>query len=322
MEFLGKDCLSIVYQYLPFDKLCGGYQLIGRSIPNDVYTIYTQLIKDRLSNEYGFDGQFLEILDLQKAVISGSFVLQTLIDERWDSDLDIYLLDDNTQVLSEYMAKISDDPNHDAKRVASERYPSLASKGIQCTVTYLVRQKKVQLIYLHRGEIAHQLSSRALGIKDPVSGLQIPDIISRLLIKEWIKKIFDFEFCTSTFDGCSLEVPYINSIITRSSNHRLYRKGDDLEILGDGYGADLHHRSLKYIDRGFTITNYSRPSIIKIPVFEYGCDPNKYFDTCPIKDDHLIKELMKREDIKFQWIGDGYLTPDVPPHLPTTIDST
>jgi hypothetical protein len=176
----------------------------------------------------------------------------------------------------------ADDEFNENKRYETNNYPMelTTESRIKKIKIYYINNKKVQII-------------QANGFTNYES------------IKNMIINTFDFSFLMNIFDGEYVYIHDIDAIITKTCIHnkinRLEEKFGKNIYLSDVahipvlssesyydennlHSITIHYRCLKYIERGYTIKNYTNPDAIYIAVIEtksggYGlCDNTCYLN--------------------------------------------
>jgi hypothetical protein len=263
-KMLNKDVVSIIAEYLPMDDILKMDNKINWQ------PIAYARVMAKLNEIFGAKTtDFVRALQESNAVISGSFVLQALLNENWqDSDIDIYI-----KVIREYDAKLRDEKRYNGKNFCAienwcwfenkcdektheyEQYPHLSGVDIDVLSKYNVNGISIQIM---------KCSTELLDIND------------------FIDKTFDHGFCKVTFDGKQVFILDQTSLRDRTSSY-VQNQGkcnENIVVLGQRYnytGKDftpgtneclaMHYRAIKYINRGFTIIGYQAPSKIL-----YTCD--------------------------------------------------
>ncbi len=185
--------------------------------------IFRDIFNDRVD-------KFKYILEKTSAIISGSVVIQTILDEKWnDSDIDIYIPvgnmtyespSENPSSLLEkwlYKNKYKMDSYH-----AANRYGNNMTKGYQILFirNYLINGYKLQIINVN---------------------------VSRENLEDFIISNYDFDICKNILrlknGAYELKIKSLKSIINKNFNFSY--KGNILSSL---------LRKVKYEKRGFKIT--------------------------------------------------------------------
>ena len=220
----------------------------------NTYKLLIQRIHDKLNHIVSvYD--FINALKLSNAVISGSMLLQLLVDEEWsNSDIDIFIpLDEEKSYLispiEEYMWDLIDrnrintsDKNYHNDSITRIKTYRIMNTNVQCIVVKL------------ENHLSDKLERQSLSKLD--------------FVKQWITENFDFQFCINTFDGNNLDILFPDSILTRSS----IIQEPSICFISLSYKSNyMHklHRILKYISRGFNIIGYERPDSITMDKCDY-----------------------------------------------------
>lgn len=184
--------------------------------------------------QYGLGPLFLHILNKTGSIISGSYVLKLLLNESYvNDDIDIYC---------NYLSL--DDILNFFKRNGIPYYVKRKNDSIY-------NMSGIQKIFT-----IHLVSTKTIPVK-----LQFICLEANVKPIEFIDKNFDFSFCKAYFDGSTIQLPPSVNIsdisnmtgsITKSYMNKSF-------IDTDGYSnyriCKTIERSIKYIKRGFTITN-------------------------------------------------------------------
>ncbi len=218
--------------------------------------------------------QFISMLDKYNMVISGSFIIQCILEEHWYSDLDIFFdqdsPDDTTFILGNPNLKnifnnfksfmIQVDEGH------FYRYTNnLKLKYIN---NYKINEHKIQIICINPSEL-YDISEHYRNYYDNDHRLisdykliEYPKDLFLSRIGNYIKEQFDFDICTSYFYVQNripkLVLNNLNGIITKS-----------IKLHGDVNVYTVRERIEKYTARGFIFDKYIKPRRIH--------DMKKYF---------------------------------------------
>ena len=128
------------------------------------------------------------------------------------------------------------------------------------------------------------------------------DCINRVgnvdLLYGFIKSNFDFEFLLNYFDSDKLIIADRVFIRDKCSANKNITPKSYMRIDGeDAYTALVHYRILKYIHRGFRITNYTKDNVIRVLFHEWNMHGDIYFDE---NDSRYYDKLLKYSD-KFEF---------------------
>lgn len=262
------------YNLLPTDVLF----MIIEYIPSidDIYKVTTveelsesklqrlaRLLQERIDKrlfQIGFDQEFFTALQKNKGVISGSFILETLLGENRNEDIDIFIVGDCSRGSGPH-------PNCDGTAECCklfspiERYLWLKCAGKDKNYSYddYSHLKKFGIDIVRAYKIGN-------------SKVQVINVINKEKIDDYecvcnfIKNCFDFSFCMNTYDGKELYIHDQEAIRDRKCENKFITKDYDFHVMKlEGlkpWIGSIHYRCLKYINRGFTIVNYEMPEIL------------------------------------------------------------
>jgi hypothetical protein len=252
-----KPIQHTLLQYLSTPEIANLYDAYpNTNIPKLTEKTLIKAVQNALlkvfHNNFELYEQFNEALFLSNACISGSFLLQAILNEDIGaSDIDIYLdctRDKGNYVnfgeLENFLFSLlygvpsrenifSYEPNGkrfkiDTKQFTSNNYPMIRNANIQFVREYKPKKyMKFQLIYVDRK-------------KQPMF--------------DYISSTYDFDFCKNVYDGHQLMIRNLNSILTKTV---VVKKFDNLNV-------DRHYRCLKYIKKGFTLKGYVKPTKLDV----------------------------------------------------------
>jgi hypothetical protein len=188
------------------------------------------IINNKLNIIFGDDfEEFKLIMDKSKAIISGSFIIQTILNEYWPgSDIDIYLPNIYQDNLIDFMAKI----NKFTKIVTTENhYVNL----IKCTTyneSYLNTNGKIQII---------SILTNCIGMAaEHTVGKSINSMC------DFVKTSFDLNICKNIFyyknNKSKLIIDNLNNLINKKMQLCQFKNPNN--IIG---------RIKKYTERGFVL---------------------------------------------------------------------
>lgn len=185
-------------------------------------------------------------------VISGSFILQCLYNEDWESDIDIYCLDDSRQLDPDYIspnsfawhlyinefANIKQSSNYEFLHVWSRKYES---GNFQKVINHIIIKK----------ESLEIMDDHNIKNKTPKNYSSI---------FHFVDESFDLEICKVVFDGKKLYIKNLDSLIYKKCKVSLnldkyIRRGFWPEgLISDKILEDfVRARIEKYKARGFNI---------------------------------------------------------------------
>lgn len=238
MKILKGDCLSIICKHLyPRDilNLLDALNCKEKILSFNMKESYLIACRNQIDNWFrDFFGEsyenFKKGMILSKAMISGSFVLQNILNENWnDSDIDIFLREkeDLSQnpaykylciLLYSLQRKYSKGPHVRDNRLQRLESYSHVMNEIHRILEYKVKTQKFQCIHLNLENDSGVL-----------------DYINR----------FDFNFCKSIFyydeKGAHLSIPFFEDVFFKRT-----------KISSINYEKFSPSRWDKYAERGFS----------------------------------------------------------------------
>lgn len=281
---LPTDLMTVIMEVLPLDDIYKLQDVCTYNLSNFIHKLMIKRIKFRL-NKIGLGDAFMEALISSNAIISGSFILQALLGEDWKTDVDIFQKSDydpeNTCRRSGKFSPIEnylwENSGKDDTKFEYDNYFQLENVGIDIVRTYSINNINIQVInigeFINYDNIIHTLNN-------------------------FIKNQFDFTFCMNTYDGLNLNIFDPQSIKNKTSTNKFIKiqmhENQKCDI--GTVASNIHYRCLKYMDKGFTITNYKKPSRIAVELWYSGHEcyellPNNYHN-------YYLDKLSKRTDIK------------------------
>jgi hypothetical protein len=243
---------------LVYDRICSflDFFTVRTILP---YVADQKRIEEKYSAEYyilqrlekmGFNvEEFTKTLSDNNLIISGSFPLQCLFGEYWDSDIDIYGFfmpyhnKDNDQ--SPYYDWLTDEfPKTIIKKIRTSNGETIYSedgsifisyeitigpysniRNIEFVINSTMFGNKVDLISLGRddnhsernhSERNHQISECCRDmIFSNMKDKYPSSIIKNMNVRDTIKEMFDFDFCKITFDGIRVILPMKTKILKK-----------------------------------------------------------------------------------------------------------
>lgn len=285
MDFY-KDLIYIVFTYLPIDDILKIQYIYNYDLEHLLKKLYVSRILDRLY-QLGLGQEFIDSLIESKAVISGSFILQSLLGEYWDnSDLDIYQVTHywtikNTKIKQRGFSPIEDylwkENGSKDDKFSYDNYSHLGDVGINIVRMYIMDKVKIQVINIDTyDDMVEQYKKYNREIDDNVK--KYPSTL-----EDFINNSFDFKFCMNIFNGKELQIHDKCNMMYRESINRsikMYQYENKESWIPDK-DDDLitHYRCFKYLDRGFKIQNYVIPDTIYVRLYEsrYSTKERKYY---------------------------------------------
>lgn len=223
-------------------------------------------IEDRLAKIFGFSWQpFQEQLKKSQAIISGSFIIQCILDEDWNTDLDIYVPSTLTRETLRQMhngaKKIEGKISHietwlfnhnfiNTRYQGSDRYNEGISSDIRCVRNYGFCDPDQLEEYKNASPYdKYANNSRFVDPNKPqiqiIQVNQAPEDIPG-----FIQDHFDLDICKNIYgireSQSHLHITSLNQIISKQN------------CTGFGYNSKLTlARYKKYINHGFTFSDIS-----------------------------------------------------------------
>jgi hypothetical protein len=248
------DVLYTIVSFLrPIDKFClsNTCKLYNKLKPDFVQVIMEQLEKC-LSVNVEELGQFLKN---KKGVISGSFILQCLYDENYETDIDIFIPSDNTNS-NDYNNSLFETCRFFFNRGYRNTEQSADDQLLKCDgMDDAVNCLRYGLV-------------PAVSYKYKKEGFNHVNIIYTEWnnIFEYIDFYFDFSVCKNIFDFDTLKICDVEGIITKTTKHNTdfnrYRKhiSNNNPILKERDPKDVfkdvtQKRITNYQNKGFKIIN-------------------------------------------------------------------
>jgi hypothetical protein len=178
--------------------------------------------------------KFFDLLESFEAIISGSFILQILLDADWDSgDIDIYTTCTDYEIFISKMHEFFGTRRTDeSPEMQQKNYYNSMNEFKFDNVSSRIGD--VYTFPMNKNGLNVQLISIDVGTRKTV----IQDI------HDYIDRTFDFDFCKNTFNGYNLTISNRQSIIDK--RHDL-----SLNLLP----KLKFDRIIKYLNRGFIIDN-------------------------------------------------------------------
>jgi len=205
-----------------------------------------RVIDNWFRSYYGVNyDQFREAMIADKAIVTGSFILQMILGERWkDSDIDMFIsIEDlysiwNRSNCTEVEKFILNAPTTSKE----EKIKKLSDTSLQYIDSFGPT-----------GNIAQIRNYSVDGTKDSnFCKFQMIEVLKTQDIIKFIKETFDFDVCKNTFyydeDGMHLDILNINDILNRRIVFRIY----------DNLRSSIE-RCKKYAARGFKFTDALDP---------------------------------------------------------------
>lgn len=275
---MNHDCAREIFKYLGIDDMLNFCNISSyhRQFIKIINSVIIDRIKKRVSYklniEYNSVDTFIKTFD---CIISGSLILQCILNEYWSSDIDIYTnVDKNGYMLTNYMDNIKD--YNDFLPAYCQELGKLWDDDIKCEVkmcshynkhdeqTYVclhnLHKMKYNNLDLYLKVVNYQSCSKSqhigffktekfnidseVTIKNKFAVARSDDI--DIILGDKLKSIesFDFTFLMNYYDGKKLIIKHIDDIINRHSIAHYNIKCERETIF---------NRIIKYNKRGFVI---------------------------------------------------------------------
>lgn len=229
------------------------------------------VVTKRLKKIFGtLWGEFEEILNKTEALISGSFIIQSICEENWNTDIDIYLEQERAEILEQWLLN----RNFIYYGTPASAYVGMITSAISEVIDYgFICEKNIE-------QFSKLKSSHTRISKIDLEEMRDCDKPKIQLIKvnrrseelfSFISEDFDFDICKNGYhiknNQPILEITALNQIVNRSTYFYFKSNADN------GMTLQRYH---KYKDRGFefknlqidfnqtTIDKFSNASIITI----------------------------------------------------------
>lgn len=186
-------------------------------------------MEDRLRKVLGHTyNEFMDIFKEAKAVISGSFIIQCVLNEYWDSDIDIYISYFNANFYKDIVGKMR-------QLLAITMTELYKTKN-----NYLSRDLLIRNVYTYQNpNVRYKIQIITIEAK--------PDYLS---MSNYVKEKADFDICKNVYyvdeDKSFLNINTIDNILSKKATFSYFA----------GFRASFQ-RYLKYSNRGFIFKNVS-----------------------------------------------------------------
>lgn len=248
-----KDLTGLLLNKLPLKDVYNFSQIVTNH-KDFIYQRTILEIRKRLKEIFQDNlDEFLNLLQQTGAIISGSFILQCILNEYWESDIDIYFpIQDNEikETPSQNPTSEIDDFLYKSRMqmtgyFAANRYGSDVDLKIKWIRNYKkLDEDKFYKSYKHfsRSEI------EKMGENNKYTFQTILVDINKSEMQNFIVNTFDFDICKNIFDGNTLYIHNIKDIVERKTQFKYsYRIQSSLL------------RCKKYEGRGFEIIGKNIP---------------------------------------------------------------
>lgn len=230
--------------------------------------VFNEIIADKIEKRlksYVEDyDEFLIFMKSTKAFISGSFIIQTILDERFEgSDIDIYIPTANNKTELEVtqdfkdFAKLSEYKFYDADaQMTSVKIHRLVNyfgpiPG-QTEASQSYRWYSLRSFYKNK----YQLAERKLQL------IYVDIDNDQQSIIDYLTEYYDFDICKNFYQNRKVYTTKLNQIFNKQLNFKLSQHHWKTDRTVD--------RAIKYQNRGFTIiNNYSLAELCKEKIITY-----------------------------------------------------
>jgi hypothetical protein len=249
-----------------------------------INTIIINKINDKLLSYFHNDlvlvRQFKKIMKETCSVISGSFIIQCIIDEDWNTDLDIYIptIGNDLKTVDSYKNRLHE--IYPKSIIDDFMNSTLGYGGSGHNPRYLGITKK----YIHFVN-KYENQSQIIGVK-------VTKDINQL--QKFINSVFDFDICKNMYyidnEGEHIKLCSLENIINKKCNLVLENKNFFR------YCSVIGRRCKKYQYRGFNISNLVA---MKTNIFLTLRDTSKCINKYYISDDngkHYIFRTIRRDN--------------------------
>ena len=249
-----EDTVNVIVSFLrPIDKYCLSQtcRIYNKYKPN-----FVQIIKERLQKCLTDNTDINKLINLIKeckSVISGSFILQCLYDENYDTDIDIIVPNDEIKGYNSSINKI-------CRFFFNKGYHNIGQPNDD---QLLIRGKDDRPNTLQYGLVPAVSFKYRNGGHVPIN----------IIYTEWtntfayIDFYFDFSVCKNIYDFHTLKICDIEGIITKTTKHNLdftrYRQHIDnanpILVAIDPkecFEKVTEKRIINYKNKGFTIIGH------------------------------------------------------------------
>jgi hypothetical protein len=204
-------------------------------------------------------------LNISNSFIAGGFILSFLLNENWNSDIDIYTFKDHSVKFSFFYTDDDKRKKGRSSHIWNLFFNERKSKSIEENYIYLKYDDSYRHIPLE--------NHRKGFIKS--KDIKVDDMVTKIPVLDFIKNIFDLDFCKVAFNGKKIFIYDLESVIRRKSNYftdlTIYnriRKNPNYILFGnpktirnqepitDEFLMNrMKKRTEKYRNRGFIIEN-------------------------------------------------------------------
>ena len=208
--------------------------------------------ESKRGNVLAFDEWFHFLLSMSRAVVAGSFPLSIIMGSNFANDIDIFHNSVATETyLEQHMFRRTPGVKN---TLAWKNYMSHNNNFIDSVNEYSTPQD-VKFQVIRYDEI---VPNRNYELQRNCYSYSTPSVL--IPPANIIKDMFDLDICKVIFDGRTLEIPHMESIINRRATFMKLEPISSNKIKRTTQIYNLHkyvERSKKYADRGFLITNQS-----------------------------------------------------------------
>ena len=302
---MNSDCVYNIFKFLGINGMIN-YCIISKynyQFHNIIDNILTQRIKilvgNKLNIEYKAVDNFLIAFD---CIISGSAILQCIINEYWESDIDIYInISKNCCDLCNFIENnvFGDNANNIIDNITFQDSNIDENKPPLTYLEYLDNNNFNNLEMCIKGDgyfidnnnnigkrhlILHKqtkvdednnikfINHFAVARSDKVDIILCADKYDAI-------KSFDFSFLMSYYYGKQLVIPHLNNVMDKSCSVCY-------DTLSNKEKKKAYERIIKYNKRGFTVTLTQSVTIdeyntfMRAVGFKIMCDKIDFFDIC------------------------------------------
>lgn len=330
MDKLPYELINIIFEYsgssyIDIYKFCEKYNIRNFRYMNSIFK--TQLSENLRSMGIVNPDELYDILQETGSKISGSIILETILhgceNIAWYiGDIDIYTIQNKECLIRKIEGLTKDKCNIDhwhAQRIYGDgldeyKVNKCANPSFDTDkYEYIIKDMKVRI-----EEVSTR--SRTIGCKkneyNDMCSISFPKVQIINLVSEgkrygidyFVDDSFDLDFCKNTFDGKTLNIINIDSILTKTTDLSKHK-----------YPFTNMNRIYKYENRGFTINNkckYIRNNLENYPTYVYYNLNMKYFRCENWKYNYHWDNLAKYFNIedKYYDIMNRYLTKTILTH--------
>ena len=185
---------------------------------------------------------FILLMSKNGAFLSGSFIIQCILDEYWESDIDIFCPHIGNKVTNLYNEPIEleRNSNYYTNELEDYLYYNMGYKG------------HIEAYKYHQLNKHHPINYKIIHVRDyfkPDNDKSIIQMISLNIEKEikqyydFIEKRFDFDICKNMYNG-QLYINNIEGILTKVTRFKCTTRLEQ--------SIERYH---KYVERGFVFDN-------------------------------------------------------------------